>query len=118
MSTSDGNVWLRPLSLTRTLLTVPVIPETETFDGYGVAGAPVAAPVPVAGMVIAVVFENVVAVVSVPPALMVKLAVPRNTAPSVKSNAAVKFPPHAMRLLTANVKLRATATPPIGLRAP
>jgi hypothetical protein len=46
-------------SVTETLLTGAVMPETVTFEGYGVAGAPVVAPVPVAGTTIAVAFENV-----------------------------------------------------------
>jgi hypothetical protein len=47
------------LSVTVTLETGLTTPATVMLDGYGVAGAPVVAPVPVAGIVIAVAFENV-----------------------------------------------------------
>jgi hypothetical protein len=47
------------LSVTVTLVTGLTSPATVMLDGYGLAGAPVEAPVPVAGMVIAVAFENV-----------------------------------------------------------
>ena len=52
---------------TDTLVTGDVTPATVMVEGYVLAGAPVVAPVPVAGITIAVLFENVVdAVVVVP----------------------------------------------------
>ena len=48
------------LSLTETLVTGLVSPATVMLDGYGFEGAPVAVPVPLAGMVIVVLFEKVV----------------------------------------------------------
>jgi hypothetical protein len=38
MSKSSGKVWLRPLSVTVTLVTVSVKPATLMVDGYGDAG--------------------------------------------------------------------------------
>jgi len=35
MSTSSGKVWLTPVRVTVALVTVPVNPDTVTFDGYG-----------------------------------------------------------------------------------
>ncbi|PYJ08219.1 MAG: hypothetical protein DMF06_13325 [Verrucomicrobia bacterium] len=46
ISISDGKVWVRFLSLTITLVTVPVRPATVMLEGYG-------APAPLSGMVIA-----------------------------------------------------------------
>ena len=53
ISISDGKVWVRFLSLTTTLVTVPLNPATVMFDGYG-------APAPLSGIVIAVALVNVV----------------------------------------------------------
>lgn len=53
MSTSLGNVWPKPFSLTVTFVTVPVSPATVTFDGYGDA-------VPELGIVMAAVLAAVV----------------------------------------------------------
>src|SRR5262245_11124558 len=39
MSMSAGNVWRRPLRLTRTARTVPAAPLTLIVDGYGLASA-------------------------------------------------------------------------------
>ncbi len=58
-STSDGNVWLICFSVTVTFVTGLSKPATTMADGYGVAGAPVEAPVPVAGITIGVALENV-----------------------------------------------------------
>jgi hypothetical protein len=52
MSMSSGNVWVRPFRDRLTSVIVPWSPLTTLLDGYGAAGAPVDAPVPVAGMVI------------------------------------------------------------------
>ena len=35
---SSGKVWLKPLSLTVTLKTLPLSPATEILEGYGEAG--------------------------------------------------------------------------------
>jgi len=59
MSTSPGNVCENPRSVTATLAMGALKPETVMFDGYGVAGEPDVAPVPMAGIVIGVGFENV-----------------------------------------------------------
>lgn len=40
MSTSSGNTWLKLLSVTVTVLTVPVTPEIDMLDGYGEATPP------------------------------------------------------------------------------
>jgi len=51
ISTSLAHEWLKPLSVTVTLVTVPVIPETLIAEGYG-------EPDPESGIVIAVAFVN------------------------------------------------------------
>src|SRR6185436_5649244 len=50
-SMSSAHVWLKPRSVTVTLLTVPPIPETLITDGYGV-------PAPMSEIVIATAFVN------------------------------------------------------------
>jgi len=55
---SSGKVWVRPLSLTVTFVTVPVKPETAMFDGYGLAGPLVVAGCP-PGILINVEFVKV-----------------------------------------------------------
>lgn len=58
-STSLSAPWVRPLNVTVTLVTTPVIPLTGMIDGYGLAW-PIWLGDPVAGMAIEVVLLNVV----------------------------------------------------------
>ncbi len=76
-----------------------------------------AAPVPVAGIMIAVGFESVVVFVILPPTRMMKLTVPRSTPASSTMNVAVTLPPQAIDASTAKVN-SLEAPGPIGLRAP
>ncbi len=70
-STSDGNVWLMLDNVTVTFEIVVGTPETRIDDGYGFAGAPVVAPVPEAGIMTGVAFENVNDDEAVPPSVNV-----------------------------------------------
>src|SRR6185369_17667099 len=68
-SMSPGNVCVICFSVTETLATAPVNPAIVIVGGYGVAGAPDVAPVPVAGTTIAAVFEKVWAVSLIVPSV-------------------------------------------------
>src|SRR5438105_4820532 len=71
-SRSSGKVCDSPVSVTFTLpLKVVGKAETTMGDGKILAGAPVIAPVPVAGITIAEVFENVLFVVWIVPNIRV-----------------------------------------------
>src|SRR6185436_7352116 len=91
MSTSSGNVCVNPLSVTVIRAMGLPTPDTLMFDGYGVAGAPVAAPVPLAGIVIAVEFVKVVvcALALVGSARVGKT--PRHTVTASQSRRVIRF---------------------------
>src|SRR5215813_3681629 len=92
-STSSGNVWLMFFRVTVTLVTGLVSPATVMFEGYGLAGAPVVAPVPLPGMVIEVLFEKVLVFEVTVPSRKVYVSVPRSAAPSWKWMDAVMLLP-------------------------
>jgi len=81
MSMSPGNVWLKPLIVAVTFVTVPTIPATVMLEGYDDDGA----MPPTLGesrIVIDAGFENVATFVTVEPSTNVKVVVPRSVAPS------------------------------------
>src|SRR5262249_8029066 len=79
------------VSVTVTLVTGAVIPETLMTDGYGSDGPLVAVP---AGMAIDAPMLNIEVDVEVAPTGIVNVAVPRSVGPSRSWNVAVITPPH------------------------
>src|SRR6185312_10475820 len=110
ISTSLGKVCVICFSVMVTLITGLVMPATVMFDGYGVAGDPVVAPVPVAGITIAVAFEKVDEAVLVVPSWNVYVTVPRLMAPSCSCRVAVMLVPQVP--LATKVNGCDTAGPP------
>ena len=78
MSTSSGNVCVQLTMRAVTFVIVPLSPETAIVDGYGLATP----EVPVAGIAIDAVFENVVVTGAVDPSVNVNVTIPRFVAPS------------------------------------
>src|SRR5262245_18433677 len=92
---SSGNVWVRLVSVTVTLVTVPMRPETEMVEGYGVAE-------PTLGMVIAPVLENKLVAGGAEPSVNVLVIEPKLIAPSWSRRTAVSVPPHVPLAVNVN----------------